>query len=142
MNDDAVLLRLARAYHSSVSLFERETGITASKWRTLYVLGMYGSCTQKQLAEVIRADPGLITRALKDLEAKGLVRRKSDPANNRFNQVSLLPDGKRMLDDGLKARKNFLKLMLKGISKQEEIAFSSVLDRIAANCANAGSAVQ
>lgn len=133
MDDQSVLLRLARTYHSSASLFEQCVGVTAARWRMLHVIQKMKVCTQTQLMEIIGVDAGLITRTVKDLEKKGWVVREPAPHNGRFTLVTLSPAGEKKVAEKAEARERFLKMMMAGVDGEDSAVFLRVLDRIASN---------
>lgn len=133
MDDQSVLLRLARTYHSSASFFEHCVGITAARWRMLHVIHRMKVCTQTQLMEVIGVDAGLITRTVKDLESKGWVTRQPAPHNNRYTLVALSPAGEKKVAEKTQARELFLERMMAGVDRNDTEVFLRVLDKIAGN---------
>lgn len=133
MDDQSVLLRLARTYHSSASFFEHCVGITAARWRMLHVIQKMKVCTQTQLMEIIGVDAGLITRTVKDLESKGWVTRQPAPHNSRFTLVTLSPAGEKKVAEKTRAREHFLEMMMSGVDSNDTEAFLRVLDKIASN---------
>lgn len=124
---------LGKAYHASTNNFEESTGVTAARWRLLFLIHRQKSCTQKALISEIRVDPGSITRQLKALEAEKLIVRTDDPADNRLTRVSLSPLGDKLVQGILEKRKRFLETMLKGIPAEDLKTCIQVLESISVN---------
>lgn len=128
-----IFLWLGKAYHAATNAFEESTGVTAARWRLLFLIHRQQSCTQKALISEIRVDPGSITRQLKALEAEKLIVREDDPADNRLTRVTLSPQGEKLVQGILEKRKRFLETMLRGIPVEEVDACIHVLERISMN---------
>lgn len=128
-----IFLWLGKAYHAATNAFEESTGVTAARWRLLFLIHRQRGCTQKALISEIRVDPGSITRQLKALEAEKLIVREDDPADNRLTRVSLSPLGDKLVQGILEKRKRFLETMLQGIPPEEVDACIHVLERISMN---------
>ena len=99
----------------------------------LFLVNLYGPCTQKALTQIIKVDPGSIARQLKSLERDGLVARKSDPSDNRLTQVVLTAAGLRVVKAAMKRRREFLIKMLHGLSRSQVLALFDMLERIERN---------
>lgn len=128
-----IFLWLGKAYHAATNAFEESTGVTAARWRLLFLIHRQRGCTQKALISEIRVDPGSITRQLKALEAEKLIVREDDPVDNRLTRVSLSPLGDKLVQGILEKRKRFLETMLQGIPPEEVDACIHVLERISTN---------
>lgn len=133
----SVLLKLARAYHDATAAFEQASGLTAARWRLLYLIAREGDPTQRDLIGLIRVDPGSITRTLKALELEGLVKRRADEADNRYVRVGLTTAGRRLVDRTMVERERFLARMVEGADPDDVDAFLRVLDRISDNLGRA-----
>ena len=129
----AIILRLARAYHATVVAFEAHAGITAPRWRLLFLVDQLGACTQKQLIGMIKVDPGSITRQIKQLEQDGYIVRASDPDDNRLTRVRLSASGHALVRRTMKKRREFLDRMLAGISPAQVESFLATMTRIEKN---------
>jgi DNA-binding MarR family transcriptional regulator len=140
LDERAVMLILSRAYHSCVASLEAHVGIAAPRWRLLYLLHLYGQCTQKALTQMIKIDPGSITRQLKILEKEALVARESDPEDNRLTRVMLSSSGVATVRAGLKRRRQFLMKMLHGLERDEIVNLLQALERIDKNLQDDGPA--
>src|SRR5690606_27764723 len=127
------LLRLARAYHTAAQAFEAQSGISAARWRLLFLIEGAGSCTQRYLIQQIRVDPASITRHLKRLEAEGYVERASDQQDNRYTRVQLSEKGVEYVGRLRSERDAFIDRMLEGLAPADVQTMLRILDRISAN---------
>ncbi|MGS2618616.1 MarR family winged helix-turn-helix transcriptional regulator [Micromonospora sp. LZ34] len=69
--------------------------VTPSQARALGVLGRQGPLRLSALAEQLRIAPRSATEVVDDLEGRGLVERRPDPADRRATLVALTDDGTR-----------------------------------------------
>ncbi len=129
----SVLLKLARAYHDATAAFEQVSGVSAARWRLLFLVDQLGDCTQRDLVAMVRVDPGSVTRTLTSLEQAGLVVRRADEMDARFTRVGLSPAGRRLVDRVMVDREAFLQRMVAGADPADVDAFLRVLDRISDN---------
>lgn len=127
---NSALASLGRAYHGSVVAFEKLAGITAAKWRILFIIDREPECTQKLLTDQIEVDPGSITRQVKRLEAEGYIRREDDPRDNRLTRIFLTARGRRYVDRKMELRREFLRRMLAGIPQKDVEQMQVTLTRI------------
>jgi DNA-binding MarR family transcriptional regulator len=66
-----------------------EYGLTTTQWGVLACLWGEDGLNQRELSRRSGIDPATLTEMLKRMEARGLVRRARDPANNRLQRVYL-----------------------------------------------------
>lgn len=93
---------LSRAFARSSGLlaaaFEAHgNGLRGHHFRLLAALDQWGPSSQADLGRSTGIDRSDVTAALNDLEARGHVERRPDPAHKRRNSVTITPDGTREL---------------------------------------------
>jgi DNA-binding MarR family transcriptional regulator len=99
----------------SMAAFE-ETGLHPYHFGVLIALSEGSHETQGAIADSLGYDRGQLVGLLDELEERGLVQRKRDPADRRRHLVQLTPDGKRTLKE------------LRTLTKQVEDAFLAPLN--------------
>ncbi len=75
--------------------------------------------TQEELTAIVRVDKSATTRALKSLEAKGLVYREQNKNDRRSNLIYLSEDGKAMHEDVVAALLQFNEQFVRLLSPEE-----------------------
>ena len=135
----SVFLRLGKAYNASIQEFETLTGMRAPAWRLLFLIHLQPGIGQKSLIQMIRVDPGSITRQLKELERQALIVLAPDSLDARMVRVKLSPKGNTQVKRIMGIRLEFLQRMLKDIPAKDVETFIHVLDKI---CLNLGDEVQ
>lgn len=85
----AVASRLRRQTRESLAPWD----ITPSQSRALGVLARHGEVRPGTLAEHLRIAPRSATEVIDDLQTRGLVERRPDPADRRATLVALTEEG-------------------------------------------------
>ncbi|OJA24065.1 MarR family winged helix-turn-helix transcriptional regulator [Burkholderia ubonensis] len=105
----AILQQFGRTYRAFLTAFEAHVGQPMPRWRIMVALhSLGGESSQKRLVEILRIDPGALTRQLKSLDALGWVERESDERDNRVTNVKLTADGRVAFEASLPLRRAFL----------------------------------
>src|ERR671924_566882 len=95
------------------------TGLSAARLSALSVLVFGGPRTLGELAAAEHVRPATMTRIVQALEADGLVRRGSDPADGRVTRLQATAKGERVLWRGRERRVERLAELLSKLSAQE-----------------------
>jgi len=88
---------------------------------------------QRQLAEKACVSPTAITLMLRKMEAKGLVEKKTDPADRRFFSVSLTEKGKSVVEQLKRLRKSIDGITVIGFTQEEQAHLQSLLRTVRQN---------
>ncbi|RLP97452.1 MarR family winged helix-turn-helix transcriptional regulator [Micromonospora sp. CV4] len=88
----AVAGRLRRQARESLAPWD----VTPSQSRALGVLARHGESRPGTIAEHLRIAPRSATEVIDDLQARGLVERRPDPADRRATLVALTEEGNRV----------------------------------------------
>lgn len=78
-----------------------ETGITEQQWRVLRVLSEAPSLDATEVAERASLHQPSLTRILRTLEERDLIKRTQDKADRRRQVVALTGTGQHIIDDNL-----------------------------------------
>ena len=78
-------------------LFEKQLGISLTRYQILQFLLQKSPCTQIAVQEKLRIDQAALTRHFKILESEGYVSRKRNPINQREVLVELTQEAKNQL---------------------------------------------
>ena len=85
---------ITRAYGPLLEAFD----LTYTQYITMMALWEHGAMSVKELGACLLLDSGTLTPLLKKLEARGLVERARDTADERRLVVSLTPQGRALED--------------------------------------------
>ena len=78
-------------------LFEKQLGISLTRYQILQFLLQKSPCNQIAVQEKLKIDQAALTRHFKILESEGYVSRKRNPANQREVLVELTQEAKNQL---------------------------------------------
>ena len=78
-------------------LFEKQLGISLTRYQILQFLLQNSPCNQIAVQEKLKIDPAALTRHFKILESEGYVSRKRNPLNQREVLVELTQEAKNQL---------------------------------------------
>lgn len=92
----AVLIGAKEAVLAPMRPKLREYNITEPQWRVLRVINDRGATDASGLAEVGLLHAPSVTRILKELEARGLLVRETDPEDRRRTLAALTPEGREL----------------------------------------------
>lgn len=92
-----IVKQLESAVRSSLEAVLRSFKLTVAQYTTMHRLRSREGASASQLARAHHVSPQTMNELVTDLEERGLVRRKEDPANRRVLLVSLTKDGLNLL---------------------------------------------
>lgn len=139
----ALLQQFGRTYRAFMAAFEVHVGQPMPRWRVLLALQhQNGASSQKRLVELIKIDPGALTRQLKALEAFGWIERESDARDNRVTNVKMTAAGHAAYDACLPRRNAFLSETMATLPDEALDALSGALALLEARLAEVGSQPQ
>lgn len=104
--------------------------ITPSQSRALNVLGRQEALRLNELAEQLRIAPRSATEVVDDLQARGLVERRSDPADRRATLVALTEPGRDALRAIEAARRAEADRFFSDLSPDDRAQLSRILRKL------------
>jgi DNA-binding MarR family transcriptional regulator len=93
----ALLDHLARAGRRAAESMLDPTGLRPRHLVALTLLSDHGAASQQGLAETLSLDPSNVVGLLNELEERGLITRRRDPADRRRHIVEISADGESQL---------------------------------------------
>jgi DNA-binding MarR family transcriptional regulator len=106
----------------------------------LRVLWEGGPARHTTLAERLLLDASTVSRKIRQLEERGLVRVSPDENDGRARQVELLPDGQRALEQLLERRRDIITGVLETWPEADRALLHQLLDRFNHDLAHSGDA--
>ena len=124
------LLRVMRLHRRVVEKRIDGLGIHPSQHRMLMRLSCMGrTASQKDIAAALEVSQPCVARTLKALSAAGLIS-KDEGQDGRRNEISILPEGQRLIDRSLETFRQIDREMYEGISDDALDALARTLERI------------
>ncbi|WP_217980150.1 MarR family winged helix-turn-helix transcriptional regulator [Glycocaulis albus] len=114
---------IARAYQARF-------GLSIWEWRVIAVLGGGEAITAQAICEATAMDKVTVSRALRALAERALVRRRTSPSDKRAALVSLTPEGQSIFDEIAPLAMEWERSLLEGFSAEEKRQLGGLLDRL------------
>ena len=93
-----LLYQLKIVNQEMTAKFEKSTGFSITRYQLMMILKCKGRCSQTQLQNELKIDSAAVTRHLKLLEEKNLVKRQRNKDNNREVFVEITDEAKADLE--------------------------------------------
>jgi DNA-binding MarR family transcriptional regulator len=122
-----LLLRLAKTVQKRST--EELLGMKLREMMLLSYLRFGGAAPQQQLCEWLWLDPNNCVLLLNELEERGYLERRRDPADRRRHIVDLTDDGREALERAERAQESLEDEVLAGLSQEERATLRSLLQR-------------
>ena len=120
-SDESIMIILHQLMHLSEYQAMRGLDLKPGQAGILFWLGREGELSQRRLAEKLGITPPSVTTALRKLEAKGLIGKEGDPADQRIQRIHLTEAGKEMLGELKRIVGEMEQVIFRGISQEEKL---------------------
>jgi DNA-binding MarR family transcriptional regulator len=105
-------------------------GIDIAQWRVLAQLGEFGSLTARDIGELAQMHKTKVSRAVTELETRGLVSRSANRKDRRESFVALTAAGGRIYAEIVPLALAFQARWTEGIAADELVVFERVLSTL------------
>lgn len=107
--------------------------VSVPEWKLLGQLFENHKIKLNELADLLSYDPPMVTKLVKRLEKKELVKREQDPSDERAKIITITQEGSKLIKELEPKVKITMAQILKGISKEELTTYIKVLITIVNN---------
>ena len=111
-------------------IYGERFGIGIPEWRVVAQLGEFGKLTSRDIGELAQMHKTKVSRAVGELEKRGLVSRAENRQDRRESFVTLTPAGKRIYDQIVPLALGFEARWIDGIAPDELKVFERVLSTL------------
>ena len=108
-------------------IYSEQFGIGIPEWRVVAQLGEFGKLTSRDIGELAQMHKTKVSRAVSELEKRGLVSRTENRQDRREAFVTLTAAGRRVYDQIVPLALGFEARWVEGISADELKLFERVL---------------
>lgn len=108
-------------------IYQEHFGIGIPEWRVVAQLGEFGKLTSRDIGELAQMHKTKVSRAVTELEKRGLVSRSENRQDRRESFVELTSAGKRVYDQIVPLALGFEARWIEGIAPDELKTFERVL---------------
>lgn len=125
------ILRLHHALNAqAVAILARISGINLGQWRVLAIVGSDGARTARDIVRRTGLDPAFISRTVRALEEKGLLRTARSDADRRVMNLELTAEGFELHDRTLPFMRARQEALLGALAPEERDAVFRILDKL------------
>lgn len=114
---------IARAYQARF-------GLTVSEWRVIAVLGEAAPLTAQGVCQATAMDKVTVSRAIRALDERGLVRRKPNPADKRASDVMLTTAGAEVYAEVAPLALRYEAALLDAFTRAERNQLMALLEKL------------
>jgi DNA-binding MarR family transcriptional regulator len=112
-------ISMRRSMHN-IFHYARENGLSMSQIAVLFHLRRGRSCGVSDLGDHLGVTSAAVSQLLERLVQGGLILRSEDPKDRRFKQIVLTDKGYQVLEEGTRARQDWLVDLGEGLSSVEK----------------------
>lgn len=111
-------------------IYKERYGLGVPEWRVLAHLGQYAPITARAIGAHSRMHKTKVSRAVAELETRGLLSRADNPGDRREDLLQLTAKGRDAYADLAPRAAAFAKELMAGFSAAERRAFEGGIDRL------------
>ena len=126
--------RIARGAAHFTTRVMRQAGVGASELDIILAVRCHPGITQAEICQHLEIDKGAAARQLSRLEAKGYVRRESNPADRRSRVLYATPKADALKNSKARVEELFYEWLTQPLSEGEKAELSRLLDVLAQRC--------
>ncbi len=128
------LMHINRLHRCTVESRVNQTGLPRSQHMMLMHLNRCDfKVSQKELAEHFEISPAAVAVTLKKLEIDGYIEKAASKDDNRFNEITITPKGRSIVEFSHKVFSEIDEKTFEGISNEERLKLLEILDKVETN---------
>jgi DNA-binding MarR family transcriptional regulator len=112
----------------------RESGFSMSHMGAMFHIHRIGSCGVTDLGDHLGVTSAAASQMLERLVQQELILRKEDPKDRRVKQIVLTDKGQRILEEGIRARQDWMDDLAQTLSDSEKetirVALNILIDKV------------
>lgn len=128
-----VTLLANRLTNSGSAIYRQELGVGATEMRVIVILGSQPDISGIRIGTITGLDKAAVSRALRTLEALGLITIKADPEHGRRQSIALTAAGRLLHDRGVVLSLERENRLLESFTSRERKLVISLLNRMLTN---------
>jgi DNA-binding MarR family transcriptional regulator len=104
-----------------------ESGLSASQVSTLLRLYHCQVCGVSEIGEHLGVTNPAASQLIERLVQQGLLKRAEDPHDRRARQLSLTPQGRALIENGIEARRRWMERLTEALTPEEQETIAGAL---------------
>ena len=126
--------RVVRLHHAlnaqAVSVLDKVAGITLLQWRVIAMVGSGTTTSARDIARKSIIDPALISRTVKGLETRDLLKTSRQSADRRILNLELTPKGRAIFERTLPHMQGRQQSLIDALDPAEQQAIFRIFDKL------------
>jgi DNA-binding MarR family transcriptional regulator len=111
-------------------VLKKAGNLRVPEWRILALLNLHGEMNGSRIADLVNVDPGLVSRSLRALEARGLIATRRSDDDRRNALTSLTAAGRTLHAKVLPAMQRRQQYLLSVLTADERAALLRITDKL------------
>ena len=111
-------------------VLKKAGNLRVPEWRILALLNLHGEMNGSRIADLVNVDPGLVSRSLRALEARGLIATRRSDDDRRNALTSLTAAGRALHAKVLPAMQRRQQYLLSVLTADERAALLRITDKL------------
>lgn len=116
----------------ATAILKERSGLSLVEWRLIQVLRMYENASPTQIANLVHMDKGQLSRKIKAMIRKDLLKLKTDEHDQRVQHIQITKRAQNLSDLMMPAMEARQEILLKDVSSRELESFFKVLEKFEA----------
>ncbi|NKI35694.1 MarR family transcriptional regulator [Wenzhouxiangella sp. XN79A] len=112
--------------------YRNRFGLSVTEWRAIAIVGRYPRISATEVAQRSAMDKVAVSRAVKNLLARGLLEREASDSDRRAKHLSLSREGQTVHDRIVPEARAFERRLLAALDPDDRAALDRAIDRLAA----------
>ena len=125
----------ARLNRQATRILRQKAGLSLVQWRVIALLKAHGAATASEVTGYFDMDKGLFSRNVKTLIAAGLIKRQTNPDDQREHQLELTVEGLEKYDQVFPTMQRRQQHLLHDLSAEQQALLFDAIDKINTNSA-------
>jgi len=128
-----LFFNIGRLQKTRADQYLEQIGLFRGQGMLLKFLSHHDGLTHSEIAEKLEISPAAVTKVIKRLEELNLLKRQSDPKDDRVSRVFIQPEGKKVAEDLHTIFQQLEDQMFQGFSNEEMEQLHDFLIRMQLN---------
>ncbi len=111
-------------------ILKESSGLTQAHWRVLVMIDALGPVPPAQIVRTALMDKGQLSRTIKDMVARGLIRLKDSESDHRSHLLSITDRGRTLFERARPAMQARHLRLSEDLDSADRDAFHRVLDKL------------
>ena len=128
------IAKIAREVGKFTASTMKADGVGTAEFDLIHVVRKNPGITQSEICRILGADKGAVAKQTANLEVKGYLRRKDNPADGRSQLIYPTEQAQHLKNSKAHIEAVFYEWLLSSLSEKEQLEFTRLLDVLYRKC--------